>query len=171
MMNRILLPFLAYVAFVAESTIMQVMLPEYNGEGWLMVPRFTLVIILFISMYLKPQVGIAYALVFGLLTDLLYTDIIGVYMFSMALTAYLTSVFSRLVFGNVFVAFFLSLIGVTCLETLVFGLNSLVGVADMAWGIYLYDRLLPTLLLNGVFTLAIYYFIDKHLQKIKDRLN
>ncbi|MFC7371249.1 rod shape-determining protein MreD [Fictibacillus iocasae] len=170
-MNRILLPFLAYAAFVAESTVMQLVLPEYDGSGWLLVPRFALVIILFISMYLKPQIGIVYALVIGLLTDLLYTDIIGVYMFSAALTAYIISVLSRFVFGNIFVAVFLAIIGVTCLEVLVFGLNSLVGVADMPWDVFLYDRLLPTLLLNSVFTIVIYYHIVRHLQKMKDRMN
>lgn len=77
-----------------------------------------MVMILFVAIYLNTTYGLLYGLAFGLLTDLLYTDIIGVYLFSMAATAYITSVFSRYLFGNLIVTLLLSIVGVSILEFL-----------------------------------------------------
>lgn len=166
-MNRILLPLLTYIAFVAEGTIMQVIAPEHYGWAYELIPHFSLVLIILMASYLKSSFGIVYGMIFGLLTDLIYTDVIGVYMFSTALVAYFISVLSRYLFSNFIVAILLSVAGVSALEFLVYGLNSLIGIADASIDSFVYGRLLPTLVLNGIFTLLIYYPFMKLLKKVK----
>ncbi|MGC4375816.1 rod shape-determining protein MreD [Fictibacillus sp. Mic-4] len=168
-MYRILLPFLTYIAFVFESTVMQVVNPKQDW-GILLIPHFSLVIIIFVASYLKPSYGIVYGLIFGLLTDLMYTDLIGIYMFSTALVAYITAVLSRFLFGNLFVTLVLTILGVAVLEFLVYGLNTLVGVANESVDLFLYNRLISTLILNGVFAILIYYPLLKFLRKMKDSI-
>jgi rod shape-determining protein MreD len=170
MMKKILLPFLIYLAFISESSLMQAFLPHENGMEWQFIPRFSMVMILFIAMYLNTTYGLLYGLAFGLLTDLLYTDIIGVYLFSMAATAYITSVFSRYLFGNLIVTLLLSVVGVAILEFFVYGLNSLIGISNQMIDLFLYKRLLPTLILNGFFAILIYYPYVKQLNQVKDTL-
>ncbi|MDN4072731.1 MULTISPECIES: rod shape-determining protein MreD [Fictibacillus] len=170
-MNRILLPFITYIAFVAESTIMQVLAPEHYNWGFQLIPHFSLVLIILISCYLKPSYGIVYGMVFGLLTDLIYTDLIGVYMFSTALVAYFISVLSRYLFSNFFVAILLSAAGAAGLEFMVYGLNSLIGIADTNIDSFFYDRLLPTLILNAVFTILVYYPFAKLLKKVRKAIH
>ncbi|RXY98286.1 rod shape-determining protein MreD [Fictibacillus sp. S7] len=166
-MSRILLPFITYIAFLAESTVMQVLAPEHYGWDFLMIPHFAMVLIILMSCYLKPSFGIVYGLIFGLFADLIYTDLIGVYMFSTALVAYFIAVLSRYLFSNFFVTILLSVLGVAGLEFLVYGLNSLIGIADMKMADFFYDRLLPTLILNAVFTIIVFYPFAKLLRKIE----
>ncbi|MDR7073658.1 rod shape-determining protein MreD [Fictibacillus barbaricus] len=170
MMKKILLPFLIYLAFISESSLVQAFLPQDASMDWQIIPRFSMVMILFIAMYLNTTYGLLYGLGFGLLTDLLYTDIIGVYLFSMAATAYITSVFSRYLFGNLIVTIFLSIIGVSILEFFVYGLNSLIGISNQSIDLFLYKRLLPTLILNGLFAILIYYPYVKYLNRIKETI-
>jgi rod shape-determining protein MreD len=170
MMKKILLPFLIYLAFISESSLVQAFLSHDHNMDWEIIPRFSMVMILFIAMYLNTTYGLLYGLGFGLLTDLLYTDIIGVYLFSMAATAYIISVFSRYLFGNLIVTLFLSIIGVAILEFLVYGLNSLIGISNQPIDLFLFKRLLPTLILNGLFAILIYYPYVKQLTRIKETL-
>ncbi|KZE64460.1 hypothetical protein AWM68_09935 [Fictibacillus phosphorivorans] len=169
-MKKILLPFLIYLAFISESSLVQAFLPHENSMDWQLIPRFSMVMILFVAIYLNTTYGLLYGLAFGLLTDLLYTDIIGVYLFSMAATAYITSVFSRYLFGNLIVTLLLSIVGVSILEFFVYGLNSLIGISNQMIDVFLYKRLLPTLILNGLFAILIYYPFVKQLNQIKDTL-
>jgi len=170
MMKKVLLPFLIYLAFISESSLVQTFLPHENSMDWQLIPRFSMVMILFIAMYLNTTYGLLYGLAFGLLTDLLYTDIIGVYLFSMAATAYITSIFSRYLFGNLIVTLLLSIVGVSILEFFVYGLNSLIGISNQMIDEFLYNRLLPTLILNGFFAILIYYPYVKQLNQLKDTL-
>jgi rod shape-determining protein MreD len=170
MMKKVLLPLLIYLAFISESSLVQALLPQENSMDWQMIPRFSMVMILFIAMFLNTTYGILYGLAFGLLTDLLYTDIIGVYLFSMAATAYITSVFSRYLFGNVIVTLLLTIVGVSILEFFVYGLNSLIGISNQMIDMFLFKRLLPTLIINGFFAILIYYPYVKQLNQVKDTL-
>jgi rod shape-determining protein MreD len=88
----------------------------------------------------------------------------------MAATAYITSVFSKYLFGNVIVTLLLTIVGVFILEFFVYGLNSLIGISNQMVDLFLYKRLLPTLILNGFFAILIYYPYVKHLDQVKDTL-
>ncbi|MBY6035316.1 rod shape-determining protein MreD [Fictibacillus nanhaiensis] len=169
-MKKILLPFLIYLGFISESSLVQAFLPHQNSMEWQIIPHFSMVMILFVAMYLNTTYGLIYGLGFGLLTDLLYTDIIGVYLFSMAATAYVTSIFSRYLFGNLIVTLLLSIVGVTILEFFVYGLNSLIGISNQMIDLFLYKRLVPTLIINGLFAILIYYPFVKQLNQLKDTL-
>ncbi|WP_257346323.1 rod shape-determining protein MreD [Pseudalkalibacillus decolorationis] len=162
-MIRFLLPFLTYLLFIIESTVMQVFTPQHMDNDTVLIPRLVMIMIGFIAIYLSPTRGVVYGMVFGLLYDLIYTDLIGVYMFSMGLTAYITAFIARFFHGNIFVTLFIMLIGLSTFEIMVYGLYSLIGIAEVAWETFIYQRYLPTLLLNGVFVVIVYYPLRKWL--------
>jgi rod shape-determining protein MreD len=156
-MIRFLLPFITYLLFIIESTVMQVFTPQHMDNDTILVPHLVMIMIGFIAIYLSPMRGLAYGIAFGLLYDLIYTDLIGVYMFSMGLTAYLTAFIARYFHGNLFVTLFVQLVGISALEVTVYGLYTLIGVAHVMWDTFVYQRFLPTLLLNGVVVVLVYY--------------
>ncbi|WLD92239.1 rod shape-determining protein MreD [Alkalihalobacillus sp. AL-G] len=162
-MIRFLLPFITYLLFIFESTVMQVFTPQHMDNDTILVPRLVMIMIGFIAMYLSPMRGVLYGIAFGLLYDLIYTDLIGVYMFSMGLTAYLTAFIARYFHGNIFVTLFILLVGISAFEITVYGLYTLIGVAEVMWDTFVYQRYLPTLLLNGVFVVLVYYPLRKWL--------
>ncbi|MCF6138095.1 rod shape-determining protein MreD [Pseudalkalibacillus berkeleyi] len=165
-MIRFLLPFLTYLLFISESTLMQVFTPQHMDNETIIIPRFVVIMVCFIGMYITPMRGVLYGVAFGLLYDLIFTDLIGVYMFSMGLTAYITTFIARYFHGNIFVTLFVMIIGLSAFEFLVFGLYTLIDIANMNLEIFVYQRYLPTLLLNCVFVVLVYYPLRKWLINI-----
>ncbi len=165
-MIRFLLPFVTYLVFISESTVMQVFTPQHMENETILIPRFVVVMVCFIAMYISPIRGVVYGIAFGLLYDVIFTDLIGVYMFSMGLTAYVTAFIARYFHGNIFVTLFSMLIGLSAFEFLVYGLYSLIGVPKVMLETFIYQRYLPTLILNGVFVVLVYYPLRKWLLDI-----
>lgn len=151
---------------------MQVFSSHWFGASFELVPRFAMVIILFIAFYVKRSTAVAYGLIFGLLTDIVYTDIIGVYFFTMAFTAYLMASFASIFRQGLSSTLLLGILGVVLLEFQVYGLYTIIGLADTPLRAFLYDRLFPSLLLNGVFIIVMYFPMRKlfrELQTVKQQ--
>ncbi len=120
-----------------------------------------------ISFFYDRNKALLYAIIFGLLFDIIYTDIIGVYMFSFPLIVYVISLSMKVLHRNLIVVFFVVLVGISLLEGFIFGILYLVNVAHLDWNQFLYDRLFPTLVLNGVFLIVIYYPMKKFLLSVE----
>jgi rod shape-determining protein MreD len=145
---------------------MQVFTPQHMDSDTFLVPRFVVVMVCFIGMFVSPMRGVAYGMIFGLLYDLVFTDLVGVYMFSMGLTAYVTTFIARYFHGNIFVTLFVMIIGLSAFEFLIYGIYSLINIAEMKIEPFVYQRYLPTLLLNSVFVVLVYYPLRKWLINI-----
>ncbi|MBX4373459.1 rod shape-determining protein MreD, partial [Mycobacterium tuberculosis] len=63
----------------------------FTSEDQVIIPRFVMLSIVFITAYYSQKMGIIYGLVFGLLHDIVYTEILGIYLFAYPLFAYLIS--------------------------------------------------------------------------------
>jgi rod shape-determining protein MreD len=162
-MHKILLAFFTYLIFVSEGTIIQVFLPNHLDGEMEVVPRFVLIIICFIAIFLSQKIAIVYGLTFGLLYDLTYTDLIGVYAFGMAFTTYFVTFLSRFFHGNIFIVLVINLLAITLLEFYIYGVYLLIGLATIPYDPFLNNRLIPTLILNGCFVLLIFFPFRKWL--------
>lgn len=160
-MIRVWLPLLTFFFFVFDGTVMEVFSSHWFGATYELVPRFAMVMILFIALYINRPTAVIYGLIFGLLTDIVYTEIVGVYFFSMAFTAYLIASIASTFRPNLFSTFLLGILGVILLEFQVYGLYTIIGVAETPLRAFLYDRLFPSLLLNGVFIILMYFPLRK----------
>lgn len=149
---------------------MQVFSPQWFGVSYDLIPRFAMVVILFIGIFMNRPLALAYGLIFGFLYDVVYTDVIGVYFFSMAFTAYIIASIAPAFQKSLLTSFFLGLLGIVLLEFQVYGLYSIVGIAQMPLNDFLYDRLPPTLLLNGVFIILVFYPLRKLFMEL-DHMN
>lgn len=142
---------------------MQVFSPEYFDLPYELIPRFVMAVILFIALFAGRATALTYGLIFGLLSDVVYTDYIGIYFFAMAFTAYIIASIAALFHHkNLFTIFILGLFGIVMLEFQVYGLYIVVGIAQVSMDHFLYERLLPTLILNGVFIVLAYYPLRRY---------
>lgn len=169
-MRRIVLPLLVFFFFIFEGTVMQVFSPQAFGFETVIVPRFVMVMIVFIAMYFSMSKTLVYAIVVGILYDLIYTDLIGVYLFSMAFSAYVISLCTKVIHTNSIVGLLFSLISVTILDFLVYGIYTLIGIADLPVTVFLSERLFPSLIVNGVFFILMYYPMRRLFEKMKEKL-
>lgn len=167
MVKRFLLVVIVFLAFLFESIFVELIPPERFDIDRVFVPRFMIVLIMLISLFYNRNKAVLYALIFGLLYDVIYTDIIGVYMFSFPLIVYIISLSMKVLHANLLVVFFLVVLGISLLEGLIFGILYIVNIAQMDWNQFLYDRLFPTLVLNGVFLIIVYYPMKNYLLKLE----
>lgn len=161
-MIRVLLPLVIFFFFVFEGTVMQVFSADYFDVPYAVVPRFVMVMVLFVAFFMKRSTALIYGLVFGLGMDVIYSDYIGVYMFTIAFTGYIMASIVPLFHINVLTTLFLGLLGVVILEFQVYGLYAVIGIAPMPMNVFLYERLMPTLVLNGAFIILVYYPMQRY---------
>ncbi|WP_102345409.1 rod shape-determining protein MreD [Bacillus sp. Marseille-P3661] len=166
-MRRFLLPFIIFIAFISESSFVELTPLGKLEMDRIFVPRFTIILIMLVTFFYDRNKAIVYSIIAGLLYDVIYTDIIGVYMFSFPLVIYIISYTMKVLHVNIFVVFLITVIGIGLLETIVYGLYYLVNVAPLDWNGFLYNRLLPTAVLNAVFIILVYYPMKQFLTKLE----
>lgn len=166
-MMRVVLPAVILFFFIFEGSVMQVFSAAYFVASSIFVPRFVMMLILLVAIFMKRSTALVYGLIFGLGMDVIYTDYIGVYVFTMAFTAYLIASFAPLFHPSLLTALFLCLLGVVILEFQVYGLYAVIGIAQVRMDDFLYERLLPTLVLNAVFLIVVYYPMKRYFHTLE----
>lgn len=154
-MQRKWLILLLIVLFLIEGTVMPWIIPD----AWQtrIVPHFVFVVILFYAVYRHRYVGLGLGLIFGLLHDIVYYGhMIGVYSFSMGISAYLIGRLTggkRIMFGWMM---FIVLLGNCLFDTAVFAVYSLFRVTHQPYDWALLHHIIPSLFLQLLFALIVY---------------
>lgn len=143
-----------FLLFLFEGTVFP-FLPE-NNFNISIFPRFVLTVIIFISIYRSKQYAFFLGLGFGLLTDLIYGDAIGVYTVGMAAISYLSGWIIRY-FHPTFILFItIEFLGHLAFEFFIFGMLRLYQLISIPIAWMFTNALLPTLLVNLLFAIFIY---------------
>lgn len=156
-MTRLILPLLGIVIFYSESIFATFSPIDAYGDTRFLVPRFLLLLILFISVYYKPRTAYVYGFVFGFMYDLFFTGIIGIYMFLFPLLIYIALGILKLIHQNILVVGALGILLIAALELVVYQFNLLIGVAGVDFTTFVTQRLYSTLLFNLLFLLLLAY--------------
>lgn len=166
-MRRFILPFLVLFIFISESIFVDLVHLPFASENQLYIPRFVLIIVIFITVFMNRTQGMLFGVVFGLLHDIVYIEVIGIYLLVYAFLAYLISKAMKVLHNNVFMTLFLTILAITLLEYYVYGINYLIGTTKMSLYHFTTLRLLPTLALNSIFAILFIYPVKRFLEKIK----
>jgi rod shape-determining protein MreD len=165
------LPFaLLFLLFILESLFVELFRVNLFNDDWILVPHFLLAGILLLTIYGNRKLGIWYGLLFGLLFDIVYTEIIGIYLFMIPITVYLVSKLMKILQSNIIIASFAVLLGITILELVVYEMNFLIHVTAMPFPQFINLRLFPTLMLNLVFLIIVVYPLKKQFIKMNEQL-
>jgi rod shape-determining protein MreD len=153
-----------FLLFLLEGTVVQALVPDAWGLPWTVVPRFVLIGIVFAGLYAGRRKALYFGLFFGLLYDIVYTDIIGVYAFSMGITGYLAALSSQYFHQNWLLVFINVILVIFCNEWLTYGLYHLFHIAAVDVGNLMIYQILPTVLFNALFALFIFRPMSKLLE-------
>lgn len=170
-MRKFLLPLLFIFIFILESIFVQSLPAEIFNSDRILVPRFLIIVIMFMTLYGDRNQGLIYGFSFGLLFDVVYTEIIGVYLFLFPLIAYLSSKIMRILQTNIVVVSLISILGVVLLELGVYELNFLVNKTEMEFSLFTELRLFPTVILNLAFIIIFAYPLKRHFEKYAESLS
>ncbi len=165
-MQKFLLPLLLLFFFILESVFSSVVPTHLFGESSIAVPHFIFIVLLFITIYYNPVKGIYFSMIFGFLFDIVYTELIGIYLFAYPILAYLVSNAMRILQVNLFIVSVLILVSITALEYYVYGFLLLLGRAHLSGMVFLTDRVFPTLILNIIFLILFCFPLKKYLLRL-----
>ncbi|WP_077621362.1 rod shape-determining protein MreD [Sediminibacillus massiliensis] len=167
-MRRFYLPLILLALLIFEGVALD-FLPDSLTDGkWMIVPHWVLVYLVLITVFYdmeRTYFSVLYALIFGLVIDIAYTSVIGVYMFIYALVVYLVHGLKKLLHTNFFVALLLVVIAVALVDTGLYIIYSFIGMTIFSWSEYLLVRLMPTVLANLLFFLILYPITKPKLAK------
>lgn len=167
-MKKFLLPLLFLFLFVFESIFIEFLPGRMFGNDIILVPRFLMIAILFFTIFGNVKQGIFTGFIIGLLFDVVYTGIIGIYLVLFPLIAYFVSKIMKILQSNVVILTFVSVVGIALLELCVYELNYLINITRMEFLMFTNQRLLPTLILNLLLTIIIGYPLKRFFEKYKE---
>lgn len=166
-MIRFVLPFLLFLLFIIEGTWFQIFVPTTLFNDFILVPRFTLIAVVLIAIYRGAGSGIMFGVFVGVLYDFVYNDLIGIYMFSFGLTAYISSFTIPAVRHSNWWQMLIILSAIFIFEWLTYGLYYLIGFTDIYFEQFFVMRLLPSWILNGVVAIFFLYPARVLFQKLE----
>ncbi|NHC39492.1 rod shape-determining protein MreD [Bacillus sp. MM2020_1] len=170
-MRKFILPLLFLFLFILESLFVEFLPAKIFGFERIFVPHFLFIALLFLTIFVGKKHGIIYAAIFGLLFDIVYVEIIGIYFFLYPFISYLIYKLLQVWQANLITAFLAALIGISLLEIGVYEMNFLIHVTDLDFMGFINLRFYPTLLLNAAITLIAAYplkwLFEKHSEAMR----
>lgn len=148
---------------------MQVFSLKSYGYDLVAAPYFILITVLMIGIFYSKAVALRYAVIFGFLTDVIYTNVWGVYAFCITLTAYLILLLGMHFNQHLIIVVIVSMLATIMLDLEVYGVYTLIGMANQNFIAYTQQHLSPTLILNTVFAIIVFYPFKKMMGALKDR--
>ncbi|WML59581.1 rod shape-determining protein MreD [Neobacillus sp. PS2-9] len=171
-MKKFLLPLLFLFLLIFESIFVQYLPDGILGKDRILVPHFLFVALLFLTIFVGKKKGVIYAAIFGLLFDVVYVEIIGIYLFLYPFISYLVSKIMHIMQANFIIAFLVSLFAVALLEVGVYEMDYLIHVTSLDFMSFLTLRFYPTLLLNAAFIILAGFplkrLFENHLESLRD---
>ncbi len=144
--------------------------PEVFGDNYILAPRFLFGGLLFLAIYTGRKYGIIYAAIFGLLFDIVWIEIIGIYLFLFPFITYLISKIMHVLQTNIIVAFLVSLVGIALLELGVYEMDFLIHITTLEFISFIKMRFYPTLILNAVYLLIAAYPLKRYFESVAQGL-
>lgn len=148
-----------FIAFFLDGSLSQILsgvLFKYPNS---MVPYLTVLWLILAAFFgdVKKLHLYTWAAIVGLIFDMYYTGLFGVYVFIFPLVVYLCQMVYQILPPNFMSGFLVYFLGITVLVSLGYMANAFIGETDSSIAQFLVNILAPTLALNLVL-LAIVYF-------------
>ncbi|PKG21697.1 rod shape-determining protein MreD [Niallia nealsonii] len=164
-MRKYLVVALLVGIFVLESIFVELLPAEIFNSNRILIPHFLLIGIIFLAVFGNRNIGILYGFVFGILFDIIYTEILGIYFFMFPFVVYICSKIMKVFHNNIVVVSIVSLIGISMLEIIVYEMILIIHLTSMDFSSFLNLRLFPTLILNAAFLVIVAYPFKRFFEK------
>ncbi|WP_052158915.1 rod shape-determining protein MreD [Halobacillus sp. BBL2006] len=173
-MRRYFIGLLCLFLLVMQGMAMSMLPSKLVYSDLLMTPHWILIFLFIVAIFYdkdETYQAVWFALFFGLLVDVVYTGVLGVYMVTYAVVTYIVHGLNKLLHANFVTASILAVIGVAIADTLLYVIYSFVQITAMSWGDYVLLRLLPTLAANMIFFILLYPLVKERVSLLGEEIN
>ncbi|GGE42676.1 rod shape-determining protein MreD [Pullulanibacillus camelliae] len=167
-MKQVKLFIVLLVFLLLQGTVFQVFSLRSFGYNLIAAPHFILIGVLMIGFFYSRTIALRYALIFGFLIDLVYTDVWGVYAFCITITTYVLLLVGKHFNTHIVIILLTAMIATLLLDMEVYGIYTLIGIAKQNFTLYTHQHLAPTLILNSVFTVICFYPLRALCERLKE---
>ncbi|HAM81428.1 rod shape-determining protein MreD [Ornithinibacillus bavariensis] len=170
-MRHIFLPLILLILVALEGVALDILPSSLLDSNLMITPHWVLMFLVLIAIFYDRQnsyYAIMYAFIFGLLIDIAYTGILGVYMFTYAVVIYVILELRKMLHSNIYSALLFGIISITIAELIINVIYYVVGIMNTTWTDYFIYRLIPSVLANAIFILILYPIFAKRLEKWKN---
>lgn len=169
-MRKFLLPVLFITCFLLESVFIELLPEKYFHHENILVPHLVMIALVFLTIYGSRNLGLLYSFIFGLVYDVIYIEIIGIYLCMFPLMSYIISKIMKVLQNNLLIMTVVTLFGIALLELGVYEMNLLIHQTSMNFSTFAASRLLPTIVLNLVFILIFAYPFKRQFEKLAEQI-
>ncbi|WP_108669446.1 rod shape-determining protein MreD [Peribacillus acanthi] len=166
-MRKLILPLIAGFIFISESLFVNIFLGDLLISKNIFVPHFIMIFLMFLAVYGTRRTALVYALILGIMFDVVYTEVLGIYLFAFPVITFLFSSFMKVLQNNILIVSIMTLLSIAILEVTIFQMNLIIGVASMSYHEFATVRLLPTLALNAAAVVIFSYPLKKQIEKLQ----
>ncbi|WP_369041491.1 rod shape-determining protein MreD [Staphylococcus warneri] len=164
--------FLIGILLFYIDTIIGLVIPMHFGKiDVIFVPHLTLMYLLILTIYRSFGVALILAIFFGLITDLYFGSIYGLYMFGYILAVVVMDRFFKIFYRDKVMIFIIILVSTLLIEIYVALIYGLIGFIQFNLLEFLLLRLLPTFILNIILLTILYPIMLKFLRKIQIKID
>lgn len=164
--------FLIGILLFYIDTIIGLVIPMHFGKiDVIFVPHLTLMYLLILTIYRSFGVALILAIFFGLITDLYFGSIYGLYMIGYILAVVVMDRFFKIFYKDKVMIFIIILVSTLLIEIYVALIYGLIGFIQFNLLEFLLLRLLPTFILNINLLTILYPIMLKFLRKIQIKID
>lgn len=124
-----------------------------------------LIMLTIMTCFYKRNTTLAYAFILGLLFDIYYTGVMGIYFAIFPFTVYITDKFMKVLQNNILLVGLIAIFNIILTESLVYAFYYLIGTTTMSIPVFIDQRLWTTILINLAFFLVVFFpfrlFLDR----------
>lgn len=158
------------VFFLLETTVFHWIIPLSWQDNITISPRFVMTIVLFVALFGGRHFALLLGLVFGFLYDIVfYGYMIGPYAFGMGLIGYLTGLLFNKGADRFITTVVIIIGGLLSFEMINFSIYRLFRIVEFTLSATFVQHILPSLLMNTLFTLIVYSPMRFILEKLDSR--
>ncbi|UOR12161.1 rod shape-determining protein MreD [Halobacillus amylolyticus] len=136
-MRRYIIAGLLLILLVMQGMAMSLLPANLVYSDLLITPHWVLCLVIIIAIFYDRDDtyhAIWYGMIFGLLIDVAYTGVLGVYMATYATTAYILHGIKKMFHANFIAASLLAILSVAMADTMLYIIYSFVQVTTFTWG-------------------------------------
>lgn len=164
--------FLIGVLLFYIDTIIGLTIPMHFGKiDIIFVPHLTIMYILIMTVYRGFGVAMSLAFFFGIVTDLYFGSIYGLYMFGYIILVVIVDKFFKIFYRDYSVLFFIILLSTMFLEVYVAMIYGVIGFIKFNLIEFVLLRLIPTLIINFLLLIMLFPIIIKFTKKVKNTID
>lgn len=170
-MKRLLIPLALLITLALQGVAIELATGFTSMQNVYIISHWVFVFVICITVFFDGEhtyYGIAYGVIFGLLVDIVYTDMLGTYMLGYGLAMFILQGIKSAFYANVYTTMVLVTIGIVLADLFIHGIYFMLGIVDIPFGTYVWTRLLPTVLANIIFLLLLYPFVYKRFSRWRE---